>query len=316
MAETKQGSDTTTPTGTTTQPEIDVTTQPEIDVYTLLQKPYAKKQVREADPRDPSTDNNVIHTVDAYYDTLESARQALWETLSANDAYITFFDVPAAIARITRKMAILRLKRLMVYHEYWSPASASTFDKIKNVKEHIPYWKDVVGTDRRLSNLIVYTQPNFLDRLFKDSHISHQDMIDDKRIITDILRARNDNPNNYQSDNRLRDAVQRVVHYYIDNLESPKPFLRELYSIITGKANIETGFELISFPSETEYLLRNTDSGNYSQGQLTFGDTVTTLLIAQVMMRLLDQPLRQRYDINYDNGQLDDVQGPSDTDVD
>lgn len=203
-----------------------------------------------AQPLDPSTDETkIMRHVDVYYDNLQSARQALWETMRAHDELARLFNVPMAIGRITKKLAYVKLLRQARFHG-WTTA--------EDIMKHVPYWEDMFANQQQLEQFINSEDVD----VFSNTPLKYVER--DKRAIQRILEARNRNPRTRpKNDSDLQRYIQNVVHDHLDrfDVEGAEQFLREIYSTITlgGKAKpSELVPDLVSHGDEMDYMIQRT----------------------------------------------------------
>ena len=228
------------------QERADAAAQPTIDIYAQIierPKPIAPTTITSVD-----VDDDVIRAVDTYYDTLESARQALLETLYQKGFEVFFNGMWAqkAIGRITRKMAILRLKREQLFHKW-------TTDQ---VKEYAPYWKELItpsfSTLKRFceaENIDAYMTPRYKINITRAV-----------RRVYDIIGRRNHNVNITHNDD-LESHIESVVNAYVDNfaIGNLTRFLNNIYHKILRKeptdAPVDTNVG-VDVDTDTDYVIQ------------------------------------------------------------
>lgn len=206
----------------------------EINVYAQLTKSPERIAPTTIESVNPTVDVDVIRAVDTYYDTLESARQALMETLRSNDMFNIFFDAPDAIARVTRKMAVLRLKREQMFHN-WSA---------DEVEEYAPYWSNIID------NLQTFCKATSIEQIMPSDDVAVS-----KGRIDDIFK-RLENIRNEDRD-RLKTDIQNVVNDYVDSgqYNDITTFTSRIYDIITGTDILTDDFGA-DVDDETKYIVQ------------------------------------------------------------
>lgn len=207
----------------------------EMNVYAQLTKSPERIAPTTIESVNPTVDIDVIRAVDTYYDTLESARQALMETLRSNDMFNIFFDAPDAIARVTRKMAVLRLKREQMFHN-WSA---------DEVEEYAPYWSNIID------NLQTFCEATSLDEIMP----SDDDVAVSEVRINNIFK-RLENIRN-EDRNRLKTDIQNVVNDYVDSgrYNDITTFTSRIYAIITGIDILTDDFG-VDVDADTDYVIQ------------------------------------------------------------
>lgn len=206
----------------------------EMNVYAQLTKPPERIAPPKITSVDPAVDDNVIRDVDTYYDTLESARQALMETLRSNDMFNIFFDAPDAIARVTRKMAVLRLKREQMFHN-WSA---------DEVEEYAPYWSNIID------NLQTFCEATSIDEIMPLDGVAVSE-VRIKNIFKRLENIRNEDRD------RLKTDIQNVVNDYVDSgrYNDITTFTSRIYAIITGTDILTDDFGA-DVDDETKYIVQ------------------------------------------------------------
>ena len=221
-------------------------TKVEMNVYAQLTKSPERIAPPKIKSVDPTVDDNVIRAVDTYYDTLESARQALLETLYQKGFEVFFYGMwsQKAIGRITRKMSVLRLKREQWFHK-WTP---------EQVMEYAPYWKELItpsySTLKRFckaENIDAYMVPRYKINVARAI----------KRVY-DIIRRRNDVVNSTHDDN-LESHIESVVNADVDNFEivDMTTFLNNIYHKMLRKKSTSAPMGInVDVDADIDYVIQ------------------------------------------------------------
>lgn len=219
----------------------------EMNVYAQLTKSPKHIAPTKITSVNLTVDDNVIRAVDTYYDTLESARQALLDTLYQKgfEVFLGGAWAQKAIKRITRKMAILRLKREQMFHN-WSA---------DDVMEYAPYWKELITPGR----LGIFCSAN--KQQIKDFFTAHNTIdVEKKTSVYDIIRFRNNNVNSTHHDN-LESHIESVVNAYVDTfaIDELTMFLNNIYHEMLRKTPTNAPVDInvgVDVDADIDYVIQ------------------------------------------------------------
>lgn len=220
-----------------------------INIYAQLTKSPERIAPPKIKSVDPTVDDNVIRAVDTYYDTLESARQALLEMLYQKGFEVFFNGMweKKAIGRITRKMTVLRLKREQWFHQ-WIP---------EQVMEYAPYWKELITKQE----LAVFCEADDINKIKDFFTVRYTiDVKKESERVYGIIRLRNSDVNSPHDDD-LEACIESVVNAYVDNFAIKKltMFLNNIYHEMLGKTPTNAPVDInvgVDVDADIDYVIQ------------------------------------------------------------